>query len=157
MELLTIVFLLLGAVVFMLGEIFFMPSGKLGFLSVSLALLSTVLAFLFYGTTAALWTFVGAAAFISSGIFFGLRTKTWERFSLNQTLSATVNEEKNLTIALLNVGEQGVATSALRPMGNASFAGQSYEVISQGQWIDAGTEVEIERIERNRIFVKPKS
>jgi membrane-bound serine protease (ClpP class) len=92
---------------------------------------------------------VGVAA-----LFYGLKAKTWERLSLKQTIQSKFNDEHLLSVSLLNVGERGRAQSVLRPMGNATFQGQVYEVSTVSEWVEAGAEVEIVRIEKTKIFVK---
>lgn len=56
----------------------------------------------------------------------------------------------------VSVGWQGVTRTPLRPMGKAVFGGQTLEVSSRGEFIDAGKPVEVCRIEGNRVLVRAK-
>jgi membrane-bound serine protease (ClpP class) len=52
------------------------------------------------------------------------------------------------------VGRIGVAKTKLRPAGRAVFDGEPYDVMSQGDFIDPGTEVQIVEVKSNRIMVR---
>jgi membrane-bound ClpP family serine protease len=53
-------------------------------------------------------------------------------------------------------GKTGVVTKICRPVGNVDFDGVMLEVISQGEFIETGTAVEVIEIEGNRVVVKAK-
>lgn len=53
----------------------------------------------------------------------------------------------------VSVGDWGYADSLLRPAGRAKFAGRSYDVISDGAYVDPGTQVRVIRISGNIITV----
>jgi membrane-bound serine protease (ClpP class) len=48
----------------------------------------------------------------------------------------------------------GTAVSPLRPAGIADLAGERVDVVSQGEYIDAGEAIEVIRVEGNRIVVR---
>src|SRR5690606_19246911 len=58
--------------------------------------------------------------------------------------------------ARLAPGASGIAKTSLRPYGKAVFADQTFEVSSRGEFIDAGSPVEVSRIEGNTILVRRK-
>lgn len=81
-----------------------------------------------------------------------LRAKTWKKFELGTVIDAKVNQEGDL----VNVGEQGTASTRLSPMGQVRFSSISCEVRSEdNSMVDPGTKVEVTRIENKKIFVKP--
>jgi membrane-bound serine protease (ClpP class) len=51
------------------------------------------------------------------------------------------------------VGDQGVADSLLRPAGRAKFDGRVFDVISDGSFVDAGTPVQVVKVNGNVITV----
>jgi len=53
------------------------------------------------------------------------------------------------------LGRRGVAMAMLRPAGHALIDGQRVDVVSEGEWVDAGTPVEVVRVDGNRIVVHP--
>jgi membrane-bound serine protease (ClpP class) len=52
------------------------------------------------------------------------------------------------------LGKQGTAMSPLRPAGIADIDGKRVDVVSQGEWIDAGAPIDVIRVEGNRIVVR---
>jgi len=52
------------------------------------------------------------------------------------------------------LGRSGRAGSTLRPAGIAEFDGQRVDVVSEGDYIDAGEPIEVIRVDGNRIVVK---
>ena len=53
----------------------------------------------------------------------------------------------------VEIGTVGVADSLLRPAGRASFNGRSFDVISDGSFVDAGTAVKVIKVFGNIITV----
>ena len=53
----------------------------------------------------------------------------------------------------VSVGDWGRAESLLRPAGRAVFAGRSFDVVSDGEYIEAGQQVKVIDIQGNRIVV----
>jgi membrane-bound serine protease (ClpP class) len=52
------------------------------------------------------------------------------------------------------VGRQGIAAGPLRPAGIAVIDGERVDVVSQGDYLDAGTPIEVVTVEGNRIVVR---
>jgi membrane-bound serine protease (ClpP class) len=52
------------------------------------------------------------------------------------------------------LGKTGTAVSPLRPAGIADIDGQRVDIVSQGEWIDAGAPIEVIRVDGNRIVVR---
>jgi membrane-bound serine protease (ClpP class) len=48
----------------------------------------------------------------------------------------------------------GVAHSPLRPAGIAEFHGERVDVVSEGELIDAGTDIIVTRVDGNRVVVR---
>ena len=49
----------------------------------------------------------------------------------------------------------GKTASSLRPTGKAMFGDKYVDVVSDGAYIDHGTEIEVIRLAGNRIIVRP--
>jgi membrane-bound serine protease (ClpP class) len=49
----------------------------------------------------------------------------------------------------------GTAASYLRPAGIASIDGQRVDVLTEGEFIAAGTAIRVVRVEGARVFVEP--
>ena len=54
-------------------------------------------------------------------------------------------------------GRFGTALSDLRPSGIASIEGERMDVVADGEFIKAGTMLEVTRVEGRRIVVKAKN
>jgi membrane-bound serine protease (ClpP class) len=55
------------------------------------------------------------------------------------------------------IGHAGFATSFLRPAGYAAIDGQKVDVLTEGEFVAAGTPVVVTRVEGARVFVRPRS
>jgi len=56
--------------------------------------------------------------------------------------------------AFVQVGMKGVVEMDLRPAGKARIEGELVDVISQGDYLEPGTPVEVIRVDANRVVVK---
>ncbi|HSE91881.1 MAG TPA: NfeD family protein [Methylomirabilota bacterium] len=54
------------------------------------------------------------------------------------------------------LGMRGTTVSPLRPAGIADFGGERIDVVSRGEYIEAGQPIEVIRVEGNRIVVRPE-
>lgn len=55
---------------------------------------------------------------------------------------------------LARIGDQGVAVGPLHPAGKARFAGELVDVVTQGEFVDNGTRVEVVERRGNRVVVR---
>ena len=66
-----------------------------------------------------------------------------------ETVPATMGFESGIAI-----GDQGVALTMLRPSGKARFSDQVVDVVSEGPFISANSQLEIVFLNGNRIVVR---
>lgn len=52
------------------------------------------------------------------------------------------------------MAKQGVSVTTLRPAGTAAFDGERIDVLTEGEFVPAGTPVEVVRVSGMRVFVK---
>jgi membrane-bound ClpP family serine protease len=154
MEIMIVAMLLLFGLGMLLIEVVFIPGITWAGL---LALLSTVagiyLGYDYFGETAGT-LILGADILLSAGLIYtSLKSKFWERFALKSTMEGKVQDENALYLTV-NIGEQGIAKSALRPFGRGEFGGESMEVYSQDGFVDAGKAIRVIKIEGRKIFVR---
>jgi membrane-bound serine protease (ClpP class) len=150
--------LTLAGVVLLLVEILVIPgfgvAGILGILAILAALVMSVV-----GTGATPEFFMLAAARIIGALLVALvasfvllrfmpRTPMGRRLILDTGLGGAVESQ-----ALL-LGKRGRTTSPLRPAGFADIDGARVDVVSEGDMIDAGTPVEVVRVDGNRVVVR---
>jgi len=54
----------------------------------------------------------------------------------------------------ISIGDQGVADSDLRPSGKVTLSGQLVDVVTEGDFVERGTTVEVLRVVGNRVVVR---
>ena len=101
---------------------------------------------------------VGAfLAFAGFAYLFG-RTDMFSRLKLADTQETTAGfTVQTNEVRERYLGRTGRAVSTLRPAGSADIDDERVSVESDGEWIDAGTEIEVIRVDGNRIIVRSRS
>jgi membrane-bound serine protease (ClpP class) len=97
-------------------------------------------------------------AIVLSVIGFWMTTRILPENAFVQRLALTASQGPDYVssadyTALL--GKTGVASSFLRPAGVASIDGRRVDVLTQGEFLAAGTPIRVTRVEGARIFVVP--
>jgi membrane-bound ClpP family serine protease len=104
-----------------------------------------------FGATTGHLVVAGSLVITVIAIALSLRSKTWKRAMLSTEIKGKtnlINQEK------VKPGDTGKAVSRLVPMGKALINDEYFEVRSMGQYVDQGTDIEVIKIENNKIFVK---
>lgn len=151
----VIVTLILIGIILILLEVLVIPGfGVAGILGMGTMVVGIYGAYENYGSLAGHYTL--AATLVLSGItaYFTLKSKTWKRIMLNQNIDSKTNV---IDTNAIKIGDTGITISRLAPMGKAFINNEYYEVSTYGQFIDQNTEIEVIKIEGNKIFVKLKS
>lgn len=156
MEILVPIALIVVGLVLIVVEVYLVPGfnvvGILGFLvlvfAIGFAYTETGMA----GGTVAL---VGTVA-AGGGVFYVLwRSGAWDRFVLSTNLKrddeSVVRESEQRARYL---GRTGVAITPLRPTGVAEIDGERIEVVTEGEFIAAGSGVRVVAMDRRRYFVR---
>lgn len=150
---LIIITLILFGVLALLAEFLLIPGlGVAGILGLGSLIYSCVYAFQNFGTDVG--TIVTAINIIIVIITLVLmfKPKTWKRLKLNEEIEAKTNQNS----LKVQVGECGTTLTRLAPVGTCRFSTATCEVrSSDGTMIDPGTDVEVDFIEDNQIYVKP--
>jgi membrane-bound serine protease (ClpP class) len=82
------------------------------------------------------------------------RTPMGRRLILQTGLSAGAGYSSEPVADHRWLGHHGSALSPLRPSGIADLAGERVDVVSEGAFLDAGTPIEVIRVDGNRIVVR---
>jgi membrane-bound ClpP family serine protease len=152
MDSLTIALLLLFGLLFLVAEVVFIPGttvvGLVGF-----ALLAAGVWFGYrdLGTSTGHVLLVASLVVIGLVVYVGLRPKNLARVALNDVNNAHVRDAR---LPDVQPGVTGRTLSALRPAGTVLFNENRREVTTRGEFVPAGTEVRVLRIEQNRIVVE---
>ena len=79
-----------------------------------------------------------------------MKTKTWQRFSLNEESASKVNQLE----PIVKAGTRGVTISRLAPTGKALINGEQMEVHAVNKFIDPDHPIEVVSTEGYRIDVR---
>jgi membrane-bound serine protease (ClpP class) len=128
-------------------------AGSLGLLAlVASIVLSFGFAFVFVAAQAL------AIAIVLTAICFALATRVYPenafvaRFAFAGVQGPEYVASSNHRALL---GRTGIAASYLRPAGMATIDGQRIDVLTEGEFVTAGTLIRVTRVEGARIFVRP--
>jgi membrane-bound ClpP family serine protease len=150
-----IAILLIVGFLFLLLEILVLPgTGISGIIGLALIAIGTWQAFAIYGVKAGVFTLIGSLVLSVLSLSIALKSGTWNKASLSSRIDSRVNVVETDKV---KVGDFGKTISRLAPMGKAMINGLYWEVRSNGTLIDEGSEIEVIKIENNRIIVKLKT
>lgn len=153
MSLFVIILLIVLGIVLLLIEFLVIPgvtvAGIGGLVLIGTSIYSTYKS---YGSTAGNIVLIVTFFLILLASFFALRSKTWRKVMLNTTVDGKASESYD---DKLKPGDHGKAVTRLAPMGNAMFGDIITEVKTMGEFVDAGTEVEVVKVHNREIVVKP--
>lgn len=152
-EWLTVISLILFGLVLIIAEIIFIPGttvvGIIGFIFL---IMGVGFSFNYFGAETG-WVTVGATAVASGAVLYlSFKANVWKRFSLKSAITSKVNEGE---LSALIVGTEGIAISALRPIGKAELDNKQYEVKTTGEYLDSGKRIRVVKIFMNQIIVEP--
>ncbi|HEX2934430.1 MAG TPA: NfeD family protein [Bacteroidales bacterium] len=151
--LLIIVLLVLVGVILLVLEFVVIPgitiAGVGGFI---LSFAGIFLAYRLYGTAIGTYTLLGSIILFVIAIVYALKAKTWKKVALNSEIDSKVNV---IDHDKFHVGDTGIASSRLAPMGKVRINGIMVEAKSTGIYIPENTEVEVIKVNGSNITVKP--
>ncbi len=151
---LPLVICLIAGVTLLVVEVFVPGFGLPGISGVLLLILSVVLTWNNYGMAAGLSVSLIALALAGISVSVSIKSASHGKISrsaliLKEETPAAENEE---LAALL--GQEGITTSVLSPVGMAEFNGVRLEVLSECAYLGKDVPVVVHRIEGNHIIVR---
>jgi membrane-bound ClpP family serine protease len=151
MDWFTVIALLALGILLLIVELIFVPGTTfVGLIGLLLTLAGIWTAYSTLGTNTG-HVVLGLAVMAGAlAVFYSIRGKSWNRVALKEINDAHVNQKPEL----LTVGQTGKAVSALRPSGTANFEEGRYEVHTRGEYLPAGTPIQIIRIVNNKVTVE---
>lgn len=156
--------LVLAGVVLLALEMFVIPGfGIAGALGIAALVAGFALSMLGSGNSAQVLMLVAGrvvfsllAALLAS--FVLMRFMATSRLGRRLVLATELEADEGYASPPLDdahwLGKSGTAWSALRPAGIADIDGQRVDVVSDGELIEAGTPIQVTRVDGNRIVVK---
>jgi membrane-bound ClpP family serine protease len=154
MSLMLILVIILIGLIFLFVEVFLIPGTSvlaiLGFLVIGIGVF---LGYKEYGNTTGNLLTVASIAGAGLTMYIGYKRVQSKKWGLHTVVDGKVN---TFDFSGYQVGEQGVAASDIRPEGKAVFSNdRRTNVYSMGEFISAGTPIEILRIQHDKIYIKP--
>lgn len=147
-----VILLVLFGLLLVIVEVIFIPGttfvGVAGFVCI---IVGVILAFKYFGSETGWITLGGATAASGVLLYLAFRTNSWRRFAINTSIDSKVNEVEEMKFP---VGMQGVALSALRPIGKGEFGGNVAEVRTLGEYVEAGSRIHIIKVSTTQIIVE---
>lgn len=113
-----------------------------------------VMAFTSHGTTTGLLVLGSTALVLVVTTILMLRAGTWKKMMLNTTIDSKIDAIGS-DAPKVRVGDRGVTVTRLAPGGKVLVNGDYFEAKSVDILIDPKKEVEVIRVEDNKVIVKP--
>lgn len=137
----------------------FMPGfGLPGISGIVMEIVAIALTWVNHGPVAALGLTIIVLSLIAIAISMSLRSATKGRLSRSKIIlkERESNEEGYRSAEDMQVflGKEGETTTVCRPTGMAEFDGVKLNVVSEGEFLPAGTRVRIVQVEGSRIVVR---
>lgn len=151
MEVTIVVILLLAGIIFILLEMFLIPgislSGIAGTLFIGAAI---IYAYTQISSTAGHMTLLGSVILLAITVWIFLRSRALERMSLKTNITGKNDPMEKMEI---QIGDQGITTSRLAPMGKVKINGHVVEAKTNGDFIDQGVKIIVIQVYSTNVLV----
>lgn len=152
MEITIVVVLLLVGIIFFLVELFLIPGISLAGIAGTIFMGGSVYyAYSQIGATAGHITLLGSVVLLAIAVTIFVRSKALEKMSLKANITSKNEPLKNIEI---NVGDIGITSSRLAPMGKVKINGHIVEAKTNDDFVDQGTEVRVAQVFSTNILVE---
>ena len=156
MELLIPIALILAGLALIAAEVYLVPGFNIvGILGLVLIVFAVGYVFTEGGVVGGVLALVGTIAGGGLLFWFMWQSGAWDRFVLStnlrqdETVAATEAEQRNRYL-----GREGTALTPLRPTGVVEIGDERLEVVTEGEFIAAGSRIRIVAMDRRRYFVR---
>lgn len=150
MSWILIIALIVIGLILVILEILIVPGVVVGIIGLTMIIFGIFKSFA-YGTTEGYYTILGTILLSLIAAVYIFRSKSWHKLMLHTEVKGKVNE---IDEEKVKAGMRGKAISKLAVGGKGLINGDYYEVHSTGDYIDAGSEIEVVKIDGNKIMVK---
>ncbi|MDL2239719.1 hypothetical protein LJC25_03925 [Bacteroidales bacterium OttesenSCG-928-K03] len=150
MNIALIILMIIVGVILLLLEVFVLPgfiAGIIGFALIGVGVWQAFVLSTGTGFLVLVCTLVASILII----FIAMKSKTWNKVALHDEIDGKTNV---IDIDKIQIGDKGIAVSRLAPMGKAFINEQYYEVSTLGEFVDHQQQIEVIRIDGNKIIVK---
>jgi membrane-bound ClpP family serine protease len=154
MSILTIILIIsLGFILFLIEFLVIPGISVAGVAAFLLVAGGVILGYVFHGAATGNIILIITAVGMFALLIGVLKLKTWTKVGLKSTIDGRVGVIGDE----LSVGDEGITVSKLSPIGKAVFKEKTYEVTSDGSYLDANKEIIVIRIAGNKIYIKTKN
>ena len=154
MEITIVVVLLLVGIIFFLLELFLIPGISIAGIAGTLFVGGAVYyAYDKIGNTAGHLTLLGGIVLLGIAVWIFLRSKALEKMSLKAGIDGKNDPLKDVSV---EVGDTGITSSRLAPMGKVKVNGHIVEAKTNDDFIDEGVEVTVLEVMNTNILVERK-
>ena len=148
----VVVGLLILGILLLLLEIIFVPGTTVvGIGGLILLAIGIYLAYTSVSTMAGHISLASSVAVVFLALVVLLKGETWKRVALDDKLEGKGVESVEEVVSL---GDKGKTISRLNPVGKAVFDDKIVEVSTSGDFVNEDVEVEVTKIEGNKIRVQ---
>lgn len=155
MSLTIIIIVLLVGLLLISMEVFLVPGTTIvGMIGLGVMAVGIYYAFNDHGITVGGTALLGAALVIGVLTTVGVKRLEKSDFNVRSSIDSKVNV---FDYSGIEVGDEGVTLTALRPEGRAMIGDQRVIVYSKGFYIDTDSKIVVDRIKDNKIYVEQKS
>jgi len=153
MSLTAIIFLIVIGIILFYVEFLIVPGVTIaGIAGAILVMVGVYLGYKEYGTPTGHYI-LGITALVSVfSMVFMLRSKTWEKVGLASIIDGRSSSSLDTE---LKIGETGETVTRLNPYGKVMINNKFYEAKSSGAFLDPKTKIEVKKIDRSQLIVKP--
>lgn len=150
-----IIFLIILGILLFMVEFLLVPGITVAGIGGAVSIIAgIVLSFYYHGPGTGLIVLICTMVLIGFTVVFMLKAGTWRRLMLNKTIDSRVDFIK-MDEGRIKPGDTGRTITRLNPMGKVMIGDEYYEARALDQLIDQNSDVEVVKIESNRIIVKP--
>lgn len=149
----AIILLIILGIILILLEFLVIPGTTVAGISGLLCLGGAIyMSYSSLGTNVGHMFVLGTVFFLVLMIYYSLKAGTWKKMSLSKNIDSKV---ETIDEARVNAGDKGKTISRCNPIGKAIVNDEMYEAKSLGAFIDENVEIEVVKVVRNQIIVKP--
>lgn len=153
MSLTAIIFLIVLGVILFFVEFLIVPGVTIaGIAGAILIFIGIYFGYKDFGTPTGHYILLATAGVSIFSVILMLRAGTWEKIMLNSKIEGKTSSSLENEI---NIGDIGETVTRLNPYGKIFLNEKYYEAKSSSSYIDPKTKVQVKKIERSYIIVKP--
>lgn len=153
MTLTAILILIAVGLLLILIEFLVLPGTNIaGILGIIMIIAGIYFGYRDIGPPVANYILAGSLMFMAGSITYVLRSKTWQKLSLNSSIDGKFENVETLTV---KPGDQGKSMTRLNPIGTVMVNEKTFEGKSGHKFIDPNTPIEVIKVIGNQLLVKP--